>query len=194
MNKRKLKLLEDGVKLTVKELVMVKKWIIVEIFLIILEIIVWILSIFNHAFYLTFLLPLITVIYISFFVPQNKIWWKNTKLSSPTKKITGDIRYLYIFSRNDNEFRRIIRLMYISPSIISMAVILTCIMDIVNAYLLMELNIEYARFTFSKSLSIIFQVVIVLWIVFRLIYLKRFHEISDLFSDKAQTGEINKNV
>lgn len=190
MNKRKLKLLGDGVKLTIKELVTVKKWIIVEIFLMLVELIVWILLIYNNISY-SFLFPLITTVYISFFMPSNKTWWKSNKSCYPIKKITNDVRYIYIFSHNDREFSMIMHLMYILPFLALMVIIQT---GTINTYLIIESNIEYEYFTISTILSLPFQVIVILWMIFRLVYLKRFREISDLFSNKIQTEKINNNV
>jgi hypothetical protein len=172
LSERKVKLLREGVKLSIKEITTIKNWIKIEISLMLVELITWILLILLHNnafFYLTIFLPLITIIYIGFLVPFYNEWWKNTKFSFPVKKITSDFRYIYIFTRNDKEFCAIIYLMNILPSIVLMTVVLLSVM---NTFSVIKLKVDCV----STIVFIPFQILIIFWIIMRLVFLRRLYE------------------
>lgn len=182
LSKRKLKLLKEGVKFTIKEIIAVKKWIGIEISLMSAELIAWIFLTFFHSsafYYLIILLPLITLVYIGFLLPLHEKWWENTKFFSSVKKITSDFRYIYILVHNDKEFTTIIYLMNVLPSTVLMLVISLGTINIMFPDLLTRIKFEY----FSIIVSIPFQMLIIFWIILRIVFLGRLSEASKSFAN-----------
>jgi len=185
LNKRKFKLLMDGVKFSKKEIKSIEVWVRVEIIFFIVETLFWILSIFSQNVVLIFLLPFIPIIYICFFLPAHNEWWLNIK-EKPfciVKRLTCDYRYIYILSNSDHEFHLIIRLIETIPYIgIDSYFVISCIGAIFFSPF-------YLSVYWSIILSIPLQITICLWILIRLFLLRR---LSKVFLTIAEQEE-NRN-